>query len=115
MVPRLMARYVQFINEKDWAGLPPIIHALLAHFFITTIHPFEDGNGRVARLFQQAFFFNMAIRATDGMLSHGTSTKTKSNTRESFLTLHSTHVPILRNFCFRHERARVGASGSAIS
>jgi Fic family protein len=57
MVPRLMARYVQFINEKDWAGLPPIIHALLAHFFITTIHPFEDGNGRVARLVSAGILF----------------------------------------------------------
>ncbi|HEY4676421.1 MAG TPA: Fic family protein [Candidatus Angelobacter sp.] len=57
MVPMLMARYVRFINEKEWEGLPPIAHALLAHFFIATIHPFEDGNGRVARLLSAGILF----------------------------------------------------------
>jgi Fic family protein len=57
MISRLMARYVRFINEKEWAGLPPIIHASLAHFFITTIHPFEDGNGRVSRLLSAGILF----------------------------------------------------------
>jgi len=57
MLPRLMAEYLRFIHEKEWAGLPPIIHALLAHFFITTIHPFEDGNGRVARLLSAGVLF----------------------------------------------------------
>jgi len=83
MVPRLMARYVQFINEKDWAGLPPIIHALLAHFFITTIHPFEDGNGALPGWFSAGILFHMAIRATDGMLSHGTSTKNEEQLPEN--------------------------------
>lgn len=49
-VPRLMEQFIQFINGKQLASLPPIMHALVAHFFITTIHPFEDGNGRVSRL-----------------------------------------------------------------
>jgi len=62
MVPRLMARYARFINEKEWTGLPPIIHALLAHFFITTIHPFEDGNGRVARLLSAGIAFQRGYK-----------------------------------------------------
>jgi Fic family protein len=62
MVPTLMAQYVQFINEKEWAGLPPIIHALLAHFFITTIHAFEDGNGRVARLVSAGILFQRGYK-----------------------------------------------------
>lgn len=62
MVVRLMARYVRFINEKEWADLPPIIHALLAHFFIATIHPFEDGNGRVARLASAGILFQRGYK-----------------------------------------------------
>lgn len=41
---------------KDWvaycSGTPrqdPLVHAALAHLWFLTIHPFEDGNGRVAR------------------------------------------------------------------
>ena len=49
-VPRLMEQFIQFINGKKLASLPAIIHALVAHFFVTTIHPFEDGNGRLSRL-----------------------------------------------------------------
>ena len=37
----------------DWFNSPPttdpVIKAALAHFWFVTIHPFEDGNGRVAR------------------------------------------------------------------
>ena len=31
-------------NEKDW-----VVKASLAHFWFVTIHPFDDGNGRIAR------------------------------------------------------------------
>lgn len=62
MVAMLMARYVQFINEREWANLPPVIHALLAHFFMATIHPFEDGNGRVARLVSAGILFQRGYK-----------------------------------------------------
>src|SRR5260370_34468797 len=31
-------------NEKDW-----VVKASLAHLWFVTIHPFDDGNGRIAR------------------------------------------------------------------
>jgi len=42
---------VRFINEegKDYLESLPIIKALYSHYLITLIHPFIDGNGRVAR------------------------------------------------------------------
>jgi|SRR6185437_11735098 len=46
----LMARYVEFIDTAPVRTLPPVITALLAHFFLDTIHPFPDGNGRTSRL-----------------------------------------------------------------
>ena len=49
-LPLYMEQYVDFINSREQAGLPPAIHALLAHFFFTTLHPFGDGNGRTSRL-----------------------------------------------------------------
>src|ERR1041385_1173816 len=56
-LPRLMHEYIQFVNGAMLNSLPPIIHALVAHFFITTIHPFSDGNGRVSRLVSAAILF----------------------------------------------------------
>ena len=49
-LPQLMNQYIQFINSEKLLNLPAVVHALVAHFFITTIHPFGDGNGRVSRL-----------------------------------------------------------------
>jgi len=49
-LPLLMDRYVEFIGGAALRSLPPVIHALLAHFFLDTIHPFVDGNGRTSRL-----------------------------------------------------------------
>jgi Fic/DOC family len=49
-LPLLMDRYVEFIDGATLRSLPALIHALLAHFFLDTIHPFVDGNGRTSRL-----------------------------------------------------------------
>jgi Fic family protein len=34
----------------DHAGFPPVLRAAVAHAWLTHIHPFVDGNGRMARL-----------------------------------------------------------------
>ena len=56
-LPFLMERYVQFINGRELTSFPPAVHSLVAHFFFTTIHPFDDGNGRVSRLVSAAVLF----------------------------------------------------------
>jgi hypothetical protein len=43
-----------------------VVQALLAHFFLDTIHPFVDGNGRTARLVAAA------ILSRHGYNLHGT-------------------------------------------
>ena len=42
-----MTRFVEWFNST--ADLDPVLHAGLAHLYFVTIHPFEDGNGRIAR------------------------------------------------------------------
>jgi Fic family protein len=56
-LPRLMDEYIQFINGRQLLSMPAVIHALVAHFFITTIHPFDDGNGRTSRLVSAGILF----------------------------------------------------------
>ncbi|MGO9377874.1 MAG: Fic family protein, partial [Dissulfurispiraceae bacterium] len=44
---------LNFINCEEEQGITmcslPTLRAIMAHYFITIIHPFSDGNGRVAR------------------------------------------------------------------
>ncbi len=52
-----MDDYVQFVASKKLESVHPVIRALLAHFFLVTIHPFGDGNGRVSRLVEAGILF----------------------------------------------------------
>lgn len=50
-VPSLMADLFRYLNHaKD--HLSPLVLSAVAHYEIEFIHPFEDGNGRVGRLWQ---------------------------------------------------------------
>lgn len=52
-VPREMARFIEWCNAED--GVDPFLRAAVAHFWFVTIHPFEDGNGRLARALADLF------------------------------------------------------------
>ena len=53
----LMIEFVEFINTGRPKAMHPVLRALLAHFFLVTIHPFGDGNGRVSRLVEAGILF----------------------------------------------------------
>lgn len=42
-----MQQFIDWFNQHS--GLDPILKAALAHLWFITIHPFDDGNGRIAR------------------------------------------------------------------
>ena len=47
-----MARYIAWFNDSGAGGgepLPGLTRAGLAHLYFISIHPFEDGNGRIGR------------------------------------------------------------------
>jgi len=51
-VPREMDAFVAWFNDSAPDGgspLPALTRAGIAHFHFVSIHPFEDGNGRIAR------------------------------------------------------------------
>ncbi len=56
-LPEMMDDYIKFMSSKKLANEHPVIQALLAHFFLVTIHPFGDGNGRVSRLVEAGILF----------------------------------------------------------
>ena len=46
-IPELLDELVEYVNTTDDH---PLIVAAIVHYQLVTIHPFEDGNGRTARL-----------------------------------------------------------------
>jgi Fic family protein len=42
-----MTAFLKWFNAKD--EFDPVLKAAVAHFWFITVHPFEDGNGRIAR------------------------------------------------------------------
>lgn len=54
-----MSRFIKWFNAPPTTD--PVLKAGIAHFWFVTIHPFEDGNGRIARAIA-----DMAIARADG-------------------------------------------------
>ncbi|HWJ88727.1 MAG TPA: Fic family protein [Pelagibacterium sp.] len=51
-VPGEMARFIDWFNDTSPGGkspLPPLTRSGLVHIYFESIHPFEDGNGRIGR------------------------------------------------------------------
>jgi len=46
-VSREMASFLQWFNSSQ--ALDPVLKAAMAHLWFVTVHPFDDGNGRMAR------------------------------------------------------------------
>ena len=64
-VERIEAEMQAFIG---WFNEPPVIdgvlHAATAHLWFVTIHPFEDGNGRIARVLADMSFCSLGKFST---------------------------------------------------
>lgn len=60
-LPERMRLLCEFANEGDDEApfVPPVVRAILVHFWLAYDHPFVDGNGRTARIL---FFWMMRAR-----------------------------------------------------
>ena len=58
-IPGEMAAFLEWFNGRD--DLDAVLKAALAHLWFVTIHPFDDGNGRIARAIA-----DMALARSEG-------------------------------------------------
>ncbi len=57
LVPQLVKNLAVWINATQKESLSPIIQAGIVHHELAAIHPFSDGNGRLARLITMLFLY----------------------------------------------------------
>lgn len=58
-VPAEMERFIDWMNRED--NVPGILKSAIAHLRFVSIHPFDDGNGRIGRAIS-----DMVLAALDG-------------------------------------------------
>ncbi len=61
-VPSLMGEVVRWLADGD-RDAHPVVRAAMAHLHVVSVHPFQDGNGRVSRIVQSL------VLAREGMLA----------------------------------------------
>ncbi|MGO9750781.1 MAG: Fic family protein [Solirubrobacteraceae bacterium] len=61
-VPALMAETVEWLQDGD-VDAHVVVRAAMAHLHVVSVHPFRDGNGRIARIVQSL------VLAREGLLA----------------------------------------------
>lgn len=59
-VPVMMRQFMDWVNAPH--AIDPLVRAAIAHLWFVTIHPFDDGNGRLCRTLTE-----MLLAQADGM------------------------------------------------
>ncbi len=56
-IPGQMEEFLQFVNDKQNEDIHPVLKSGIVHYEFVRIHPFVDGNGRVARALSTLILF----------------------------------------------------------
>lgn len=89
-VKKEMDRFIQWFNDSAPAGknpLPALTRAGITHLYFVSIHPFEDGNGRIAR----ALVVKALSQALSRPLLTSLSTIIQANKKKYYQTLEASN------------------------
>ncbi len=84
-VPGEMARFLEWFNSTD--GNSCVVRAAIAHLWFVCVHPFEDGNGRLARILAD---MQLARGVENRMRFYNVSSQILLNRKEYYRVLEST-------------------------
>ncbi|MHB8576654.1 MAG: Fic family protein [Dehalococcoidia bacterium] len=62
-VKRLMSEFMDWFRSPPAVNWDPIVRALAAHFYVISVHPFGDGNGRTARAVESFLLYQGHVNA----------------------------------------------------
>jgi Fic family protein len=84
-LPREVDAFLRWFEGKE--AIDPILRAAVAHLWFVTIHPFEDGNGRVSRAIA-----DLALARADGsaLRFYSMSTQIEAEKKQYYETLEQT-------------------------
>lgn len=66
----LMKEFTEWMNSEKTCELDLMIRAALAHYHLSLIHPFADGNGRTARIIEALYLRSAGMKYVPVMLSN---------------------------------------------
>lgn len=81
-IPQAMKELVKFANSDD--HINDLLKAAMIHFYIAYIHPYFDGNGRIARLVHLWFLIQKGYQATLFVPFSSLIEKSKKNYYKAF-------------------------------
>ncbi|MBP0979902.1 MAG: Fic family protein [Oscillospiraceae bacterium] len=82
LLPEYMQEFINFINTKDKINI--IIKSIIIHFYFSYIHPYFNGNGRMARLLQLWYLIQNNFNANLAVSFSEFISKTKNKYYKSF-------------------------------
>jgi len=86
-IPKEMNQFINWFNETSPSGKKPIknagIRAAIAHLYFESIHPFEDGNGRIGRAIAE----KALLQTINSVLLISLSTSIEANKKLYYKTL----------------------------
>ena len=60
-VRRLITEFVAWLNTGPPASWDAVLRAIVAHFYVVSIHPFGDGNGRTSRAVESFLLYKAGV------------------------------------------------------
>ena len=62
-VPALMSEFIQWFNNGPPTSWDSVVRAIVVHFYVVSIHPFADGNGRTSRAVESYLLYQSGVNA----------------------------------------------------
>ena len=62
-IEALIQEFLRWFRDDEPSGWDGIVRAIAAHFYLVSIHPFGDGNGRTARAVESFLLYQAGVNA----------------------------------------------------